>query len=52
MAKLYLIRHAQSENNVIWDGRGDHQPGRKVTINRVVRLIPKSPPPGIDRPKC
>ena len=30
MAKLYLIRHAQSENNVIWDGRGDHQPGRKV----------------------
>jgi len=30
MAKLYLIRHAQSENNAIWDGRGDHQPGRKV----------------------
>ena len=30
MARLYLIRHAQSENNAIWDGRGDHQPGRKV----------------------
>lgn len=30
MAKLYLIRHAQSENNAIWDGSGDHQPGRKV----------------------
>lgn len=28
MARLYLIRHAQSENNVIWDGTGDHQPGR------------------------
>jgi len=30
MARLYLIRHAQSENNVIWDGTGDHQPGRKT----------------------
>jgi 2,3-bisphosphoglycerate-dependent phosphoglycerate mutase len=29
MARLYLIRHAQSENNVIWDGTGDQQPGRK-----------------------
>jgi 2,3-bisphosphoglycerate-dependent phosphoglycerate mutase len=29
MARLYLIRHAQSENNAIWDGSGDHQPGRK-----------------------
>lgn len=29
MARLYLVRHAQSENNVIWDGSGDHQPGRK-----------------------
>ena len=28
MGKLYLVRHAQSENNAIWDGRGDHQPGR------------------------
>lgn len=28
MAKLYLIRHAQSENNAIWDGNGDAQPGR------------------------
>jgi broad specificity phosphatase PhoE len=28
MARLYLIRHAQSENNAIWDGRGDTQPGR------------------------
>jgi 2,3-bisphosphoglycerate-dependent phosphoglycerate mutase len=28
MAKLYLIRHAQSQNNEIWDGRGDNQPGR------------------------
>jgi 2,3-bisphosphoglycerate-dependent phosphoglycerate mutase len=28
MAKLYLIRHAQSANNEIWDGTGDHQPGR------------------------
>jgi 2,3-bisphosphoglycerate-dependent phosphoglycerate mutase len=28
MGRLYLIRHAQSENNVIWDGSGDHQPGR------------------------
>ena len=28
MAKLYLIRHAQSENNAIWDGSGDDQPGR------------------------
>ena len=27
MAKLYLIRHAQSENNVIWVGSDDH-PGR------------------------
>lgn len=24
MARLYLIRHAQSENNVIWDGSDDH----------------------------
>lgn len=24
MAKLYLIRHAQSENNAIWDGSDDH----------------------------
>ncbi len=24
MAKLYLIRHAQSANNVIWDGSDDH----------------------------
>jgi 2,3-bisphosphoglycerate-dependent phosphoglycerate mutase len=30
MARLYLVRHAQSENNVIWDGTGDNQPGRKV----------------------
>ena len=29
MGRLYLIRHAQSQNNAIWDGRGDHQPGRK-----------------------
>ena len=29
MARLYLIRHAQSENNAIWDGRGDAQPGRR-----------------------
>ena len=28
MARLYLIRHAQSQNNEIWDGRGDAQPGR------------------------
>jgi len=28
MARLYLIRHAQSQNNAIWDGRGDSQPGR------------------------
>ena len=28
MARLYLIRHAQSQNNAIWDGRGDDQPGR------------------------
>ena len=28
MAKLYLIRHAQSENNAICDGRGNDQPGR------------------------
>ena len=28
MARLYLVRHAQSENNAIWDGRGDNQPGR------------------------
>lgn len=28
MGRLYLIRHAQSQNNAIWDGRGDHQPGR------------------------
>ena len=28
MARLYLIRHAQSANNAIWDGRGDDQPGR------------------------
>ena len=27
MGKLYLIRHAQSTNNVIWDG-GDHHPDR------------------------
>ena len=27
MARLYLVRHAQSENNVIWDGSDDH-PGR------------------------
>jgi 2,3-bisphosphoglycerate-dependent phosphoglycerate mutase len=30
VARLYLVRHAQSENNVIWDGTGDHQPGRKL----------------------
>ena len=24
MARLYLIRHAQSENNVIWDGSEEH----------------------------
>ncbi|MCP4332630.1 MAG: histidine phosphatase family protein [Gammaproteobacteria bacterium] len=24
MAKLYLIRHAQSENNAIWDGSDEH----------------------------
>jgi len=24
MARLYLVRHAQSENNVIWDGSDDH----------------------------
>ena len=24
MARLYLIRHAQSANNEIWDGSGDH----------------------------
>ena len=29
MARLYLLRHAQSENNAIWDSRGDHQPLRK-----------------------
>jgi 2,3-bisphosphoglycerate-dependent phosphoglycerate mutase len=28
MARLYLIRHAQSQNNAIWDGRGNAQPGR------------------------
>ncbi len=28
MAKLYLIRHAQSANNEIWDG-SDHMAGRK-----------------------
>lgn len=28
MGRLYLIRHAQSQNNAIWDGRGDRQPGR------------------------
>ena len=28
MAKLYLIRHAQSANNEIWDG-SDHHPGRQ-----------------------
>lgn len=27
MARLYLIRHAQSANNEIWDG-SDHHPGR------------------------
>jgi 2,3-bisphosphoglycerate-dependent phosphoglycerate mutase len=28
MARLYLVRHAQSENNVIWDGSDDH-PNRR-----------------------
>lgn len=28
MARLYLVRHAQSENNVIWDGSDDH-PSRR-----------------------
>ena len=34
MARLYLVRHAQSENNVIWDDSDDDPdrlPGPEIT---------------------